>query len=261
MLVDNRRTVDHSQMKLGKRIKKVDTRTLMLARYLDLTLLPPTPASFSWIPAGVTDFGEMLNDTLGDCTCAEIGHQIQVWTAANKNMVTPSDAAVVAVYSAVSGYDPATGQNDDGCYIIDVLNYCRNTGMGGDKIFAFAEIQPWMQDHLKKAIFLFGGIDIGIDLPIDAQTQVIWDVDHTTDFNGSGAPNSWGGHSVCAIAFSPVGLYVITWGQLKFITWRWWIAYCTETYGIISNDFIANGQTPAGFNLALLQSDLNLIGK
>ncbi len=261
MIVDYFKIVDHSQMKLGKRPQRKDRRTLDLRKYLNLTILPPTPISFSWDDPAITDWGMYGNDTIGDCTCASCAHQIMSWTDDNKKLVTPKEADIITAYSAVSGYDPTTGANDNGAVIIDVLNYWRNAGIGGDKILGYAGILPWMEDHLKKAIYLFGSIRLGAGLPIDAQSQNVWDVSHGTDFNHSGAPGSWGGHDIPVIGYNQEFVKIITWGAVKAVSWRWFIAYVTECYAVISMDFILNGQTPAGFDLALLQNDINLIGK
>ena len=65
----------------------------------------------------------MENDQIGDCTCAAAGHLIMEWTAnAGKKMVMPTDKQIVAAYSAVTGYNPETGANDNGAVEIDVLN-------------------------------------------------------------------------------------------------------------------------------------------
>src|SRR5215471_10150806 len=69
---------DHSKMKLGRKAVKTDTRTLMLGNYLASTL-PPPPAAYDQTK-GVTGWGMMMNDTLGDCTIAGLGHAVQVWT-------------------------------------------------------------------------------------------------------------------------------------------------------------------------------------
>jgi hypothetical protein len=262
MLIDYEKVVDHSRRKLGKLQQRKDRRTLDLRKYLDLKMLPPTPISYSWDDPKVTDWGMMGNDNAGDCVEACGGHQIQVWTDATGAMRRPTDTQIIADYTAMSGYNPATGANDNGTVIIDYLNYWRNTGLSsGDKILAYTAVMAWMQDHIKKSIFLFGGVCVGAGLPIDAQTQNVWDVSLSTDFNGSGAPGSWGGHCFTIIGYNQEFVAIITWGALKAVSWRWFIAYITEIYPVINMDFILNGKTPSGFNLALLQSDLNLIGK
>jgi hypothetical protein len=70
---------DHSNMKLGRKAIKTDTRTLALGKYLKPSL-PAPPPSKDWT-RGITAWSMMLNDKLGCCTIAGIGHAIQVWSA------------------------------------------------------------------------------------------------------------------------------------------------------------------------------------
>ncbi len=87
---------DHSNMSLGLKAVKTDTRTLRLARYLT-EVLPPAPSSRDWTPA-VSAWGMMLNDNLGDCTIAALGHAIQVWSANRYREITLPDTAILAAY-------------------------------------------------------------------------------------------------------------------------------------------------------------------
>jgi len=66
--------VDHAREKLGKKPARHDPRTLQMANYL---ALPAFPASRDWTNKAKPAWGMMLNDQLGDCTCAAIGHIIQ----------------------------------------------------------------------------------------------------------------------------------------------------------------------------------------
>src|SRR6266700_2460889 len=61
---------DHSNMKLGRKAIKTDSRTLALGNYLKPSLPPPPPAK-DWT-CGVTEWGMMGNDKLGDCTIAGV---------------------------------------------------------------------------------------------------------------------------------------------------------------------------------------------
>jgi len=101
--------VDHSGMKLGKQSPRHDPRTLQFAKYLHAFELPTPPASVDWSPAVTVPWGMMHNDTVGDCTCAAAGHLIMEWTANVGAETTPSDEAILAAYSAITGYDPSTG--------------------------------------------------------------------------------------------------------------------------------------------------------
>jgi hypothetical protein len=256
---------DHSAMRLGKKTPKLDERTLRLSRYLKLAELPPPPESQDWTH-GITDWGVMKNADIGDCTCAAAGHLIMDWTANVGDEVIPSDDDIVTAYSAVSGYDPATGLNDNGAVELDVLNYWRTTGIAGHKIQAYATLDVANQDYVKASVVLFGGCYIGLALPLTAQTQDVWDVVHESvwskmeqffGIDDPSTPGSWGGHAVPIVGYNPTGPVCITWGAPKQLTWSFWGRYCDECYAILSPDWLnANQVDPAGVDLATLESDL-----
>jgi len=81
---------------------------------------------------------------------------------------------VLDLYERVSGYDPATGANDNGAVELDVLNQWRQVGIGGHKIGAFVAVSPSDAREVKEAIYLFGGVYIGISLPLAWQGQSAW---------------------------------------------------------------------------------------
>ncbi|HXS37414.1 MAG TPA: hypothetical protein VN721_11990 [Flavipsychrobacter sp.] len=252
--------IDHSNMPLGKQTARHDPRTLQFANYIVAEALPAVPQSYSWTN-NITKWGMMANDRIGDCTCAAAGHLIMEWTADNKAMVTPSTKDIIKAYSAVTGYDPKTGDNDNGAVETDVLNYWRKAGIASHKIMAYAGLEPHNHNHIQEAVYLLGGCYIGLSLPISAQTQKIWSVP-PGGATGKGAPGSWGGHAVPVVAYDQRQLTVITWGALKKMTWEFWDTYCDEAYGIISTDFVNGKKAPSGFDLAALQQDLKqLVGK
>lgn len=243
--------IDHRPIRLGKLPAKHDPRTLKLAAYLPAEL-PPIPAEHAWSP-GVDGWPMFRNDTVGDCTCAGAAHQVRTWTGNEKPpAIALSDADVLAMYSAVTGYDPADPESDQGAYLLDVLKYWRATGCAGHKIGAFAQV-PLKQELVKAAIYLFGGVYVGLLLPITAQSQAVWDVETTA---GDGQPGSWGGHCVAIVDYDNEGLTCATWGELRRMTWAFFATYCDEAYAIISPDWIQDGQSPSGLNMAALQSDL-----
>jgi hypothetical protein len=204
----------------------------------------------------------MLNDTLGDCTCACAGHMIEQWTTYAGSAVTPPDNSILQAYEAVGGYNPADPNSDKGAVILDVLNYWRNTGIANDKIMAFASLEPKNHTEVMDAVVLFGNCYLGVQLPVTAQDQTVWAVPPGGP-TGQGAPGSWGGHAIPIVAYDTRGLTVVTWGALKRMTWGFLDAYCDEAYAVLSQDWInkVTMLTPAKFDLATLEADLNLIGK
>jgi hypothetical protein len=252
--------VDPKKLKLGKLPVRHDPRTLLFASYLT-TALPAPPASFNAATKVGSSWGMMDNDQIGDCTCAAAGHLIMEWTASTKaRMVTPTDAQIVAAYSAITGYNPTTGANDNGANEIDVLNYWRQSGIAGHQISAYAALEPGNHTHVMDSVYIFGGCYIGLSLPLSAQSQTQnnqpWSVP-PSGTTGDGKPGSWGGHAVPVVAYDARSLTVVTWGALQTMTWGFWTAYCDEAYALLSPDYLTGKNvTPGGFELKQLQADL-----
>lgn len=237
---------DHSRMKLGKKPRRFDQRTLRLARYLTPALPPPPPSVTN--SQGITAWGMMLNDNLGDCTIAGVAHAIQVWTLSQGSEVTVPDSTVLQYYEQWDGYNPSNPASDQGGVELDVLNDWRQQGFAGHSLMAFADPDPQDKLHVQQAVALFGGLYIGVELPLSAQTQDVWDV----DTGPNGKPGSWGGHCVFVPGYDATGLTCITWGAPKKMTWGFWGTYCDEAHALLSPDW----QPPAGFDMAALQADL-----
>jgi hypothetical protein len=204
----------------------------------------------------------MANDHLADCTCAAAGHMIMCWTAnAGPAMAAITEADVVSAYRAVSGYDPATGVNNRPVQALDVLAYWRATGIAGNRIGAFAALEPGNHEHIRTAVYVFGGCYVGFHLPLSAQQQRVWAVP-PCGLTGSGAPGSWGGHAVPVVAFDNHGVTVITWGAPKRVTWGFVEHYCDEAFALIDHAFLSGDrQTPAGFDIEALRKDLASLGQ
>jgi len=248
-------TTTIAAQKLGKLPVRVDVRTLALARYVDTSKLPKPPASFDEM-AHVHDWPMYANDKIGDCTCAAAGHMIEAWTAAARGKATEiSEHAVLAAFDKVKSVDPETGEA--GAVELDVLNYWRKTGIGGHKIGAFARVSVHDATLVRAGTYLFGGLYLGLALPITAQNQDIWD--WTGSLHGDAAPGSWGGHAVDVVGYDTHSVTIVTWGALKQMTWPFFDRYCDEAYAILSTDYLAKGKAPSGFDLEALKEDLTLV--
>jgi hypothetical protein len=151
--------------------------------------------------------------------------------------------------------DPFSGE--EGAYELDVLRYWRKTGIGGHRIGAYARVTVYDQRLVHTAAWLFGGLYIGLQLPLSAQTQPVWD--WTGSLVGPARPGSWGGHAVDVVRYDRNGVTVVTWGRLQEVTWSFWARYCDEVYCLISDDFLTKGKAPNGFDLAALEADLALV--
>jgi hypothetical protein len=258
------------KIKLGKKGVRHDDRTLRFEDYLIHTRMPHPPPAKHWSQVVKGPWGMMKNDVAGCCTISAAGHAALLWSsAAGKPKVIP-DPEIIKAYTRVTaaendgrGYDPATGANDNGCYELDVLNDWRQNGVGGDKLGAFAALEPKNYDHVKDSISIFALTYIGLALPLSAQAQTdagkVWSVP-TYGTARDGAPGGWGGHAVPVVDFDRFGLVCVTWGQLQRMTWNFWRAYCDEAYCLISQDFFSGNLSASGFNLQAMTDDLRQIG-
>lgn len=230
-------------VKLGKLPPKHDVRTLALARYT--AGLPPAPAAVDWTGKLVAPLGQMGNDQRGDCTCAGMGHAVQVWSANCGTQVTIPDADILKAYEDACGYNPASPSTDQGGVELDVLKWWRKNPIAGHSIDGFASVQPGSIADVKDAIWLFGGAYLGIELPETAQSQDIWAKTGSPSLmrwlgfhsHPDPAPGSWGGHCVFACAYDNRGLTCITWGMLKRMSWDFFATYCvTPETRILADD-------------------------
>lgn len=245
-----------TRVKLGKLPARTDVRTLRLAHYVNRAKLPPPPPDLD-LAAAVPDWPMYANDRIGDCTTAAAAHMIEAWTAPTRgHAVEVSEHAVLAAFDKVKQVDPRTGE--EGAVELDVLAYWRKRGIGRHRIGAFARVPVWDHRLVRAAAFLFGGVYIGLELPLTAQRQSTWDWTHRLD--GPAKPGSWGGHAVDVVGYDRHALTVVTWGRLQELTWSFWDRYVDEVYAIISVDFLDEaGETPSGFDLAALKADLALV--
>lgn len=254
-----------SDYKLGKQPFRSDPSDLHLRNYLNLTVLPPLPATFghlNLIPTG--GWGMLGNDMLGDCTIAGALHATMAWCAEGAGQdVTGLFTKELAVdlYSAITGYSPNRPGSDQGALIRDIIDFQINQGMPDTNHKVHKIAAKLLIDHrnIKEvlyAMYLFGDVELGIQVPSSAQQQFRegkpWMV----------VPGDYieGGHDVPAMAFDGEYINVVTWGSVQRMSFDFFRTYCDEAWVKLSPDML-NGQglSPEGFNLAQLQADLNVL--
>lgn len=217
---------DGRTVKLGRIQRPQKEGVPLLRQFLRLEKLA--------VPAEV-DYGEKASKSIaqalgnfdwGDCVIAGKGHSAGIWTANDPDsggeLVSNDD-------ECVTQYHQICGRGDPGCVITDVLDWWRDKGMtfGGktSRIVGYVGVDPSAADYLKAAIWLFGCITFGIDLPgewASAPEGGLWDV--TTS-------RIVGGHDVTGFAYNKVGVKIATWGGVRTITWaalaaKKWVSEC-----------------------------------
>lgn len=237
-----------------------DPRTLKLSRYKLPAVQAPTACDYS---DAVADWLMFKNDSLGNCAIVGPAHQEMGWTfLSDVPDFTPTLQQVLDEYTAVSGFNQATGANDNGCVLLDVMNRWNKVGLfGGRKIDGFVGVTPSNHEMVAMGIYLFGSLTVGLRLPLAAQTQDIWTAPsrfHRRRMRGQWAPDSWGGHCVELCAYDAEGVTAITWGAKKKILWDFIDLYCDEGYNPLSPDWMnkASGDAPNKIAYAQLTADL-----
>ena len=250
-------------VKLG-RLKTPKARraeNFKLGKYI--TTLPTAPASVKYSPPVVAagGYGMLCNDKLGCCVVAGAMHLGMTWTDQHgTTMKIPSDAEVIAAYSAIGGYVPGDESTDNGCDMLTALNYWRQTGItaGGTlhQIGGFAEVNHKDPAELAAALWLFGGLFVGIELPAGFQGLTSW-TRVPNQHKGKWAPDSWGGHCVIFVDDVNELLQTVTWGELV-PTDNTALPYVDEVYAVFSQEMLdpTSGKCPAGFSQAVLIADL-----
>lgn len=246
---------------LGKLPKRYDPRNLKLRDFLSPGVLPAPPLARDWFAGLPTNTGDLGNDSVGNCTTAAAGHQLQAWTQqATGTPLAVTTQQAIAAYSAVTGYTSTSPTSDRGAVIADVLDYWQSTGIAGHKIGAYLEVDHTDQNAVETAINLFGGVITGIELPVAAKQQIggVWT--GAASPTGDAAPSSWGGHCAAFAKYDYTGPTCITWGLQQEADWLWWQQYVDECWAIVSLDWLeTDGAAPNGFNVAALNAALAAI--
>ena len=108
----------------GRKAPKAETLAKIpgLSKYLKgpLNSLPTPPSGIDYSVAAQSCLSQVMgNDTVGDCTCAGAGHALGLWTGNAGDLVTLTREQVLAMYSAITGYNPSDPSTDQGANEVD----------------------------------------------------------------------------------------------------------------------------------------------
>lgn len=244
---------------------KLGEKRLHLRDYLARgASLPTPPASVDYSVKGAAALSNVFeNDALGCCVISGLYHVLGVATGnASGTPFIATDAQILADYGAIGGYNPADPSTDQGCDEVTALNYWRDTGCAdGSKLAGYALIDQSNLQELQIALWLFGNLYYGFELP-DAWTATM-PSDSNFTWDAAGAPDPNQGHCVMSASYNGPTFGVGTWGLYGALTGAAIAEYGAPAnggavYAILTPDWIAQGQTlaPSGVDWASLQADL-----
>ena len=244
--------------------------TFKIKNYM-LASLPLPPMQVNYASGAQPALGEMyLNDILGNCVIACMGHVGGVFlgNAGGKLYLTP--AQITTLYSAIGGYVPGDPSTDNGCDIPTALNYWTQVGLlkgntPPHKIKMSMAVDATNKQEVQTAIWLFENLITGVNLPDKWVSSMPSVNGWTWDVAGNPDPNN--GHCFPCIGYSGKGLEISTWGMLGTLTYEALTKYMVlsaggELHTVLSEEIIIKGQTkaPNGFNWTQLLADWAMMG-
>jgi hypothetical protein len=207
-------------MRLGKRAPS-NKPALMLTDFLT-GLVPAVPVTADHF-AGVSSWDLGRNDAFGTCGPTSVANSLRLVTYGLTGMmysVTFNDIADLYRRSGNPSFNPNLpagdpSQDDNGVDMQTMLGALLAGGIGGRKPLAFAKIAAGDMDTMDKAIALFGGVNLGLNLDTAQQTQT-----STGTWSYIQGSSNWGGHAVLSGRYNnPDGTLadrtgVVTWAQV-----------------------------------------------
>jgi len=209
--------------------------------------LPPPPSTCAVPSAAYPMDG---NDKYGDCTMAGVAHLMEAWNASFKQgAAVPSEQQIVAEFLKLNG-----GGADTGLVEANVLARWHREGLFGEKIAAYAPVDPKDILAIHQAIAEYGGCYLGIQCPQSAQEQFT---------NGEpwtyvpGSPTE--GHCIVGLGYDETHVECATWGGIAHVTYPFFAHYLDEAWAILSEQLVAAKKDDLGIALETLQADLEKV--
>lgn len=253
-------------MKFGRMPRGRDPRVPHLSALIAGLKLPPAPdVDYT---GGLSNFGVMLNDRLGDCPSAAFYHSKQTMSYASTGvMVTEPDSCVLDLYERACGYNPGNPLTDQGGSEQVVLTYLSAFGAllsngSREKLLGFVEVDPRNIDDVFRTVFDCGGVYTGFIVP-QWLADAVQNDDALPPVWKEIGPASSESHAIWCPGFRRADgvIRFISWGDVYDMSVEFWAAFVDESYGLLSNDWIKNtGRTPAGMTMQQLEAAMAALG-
>ena len=196
------------------------------------------------------------NGTYGDCTIAGVAHCIEAWNyGLHQGDPIPDEQQVVQTYFDLTGGED-TGLNES-----EVLKTWQREGLFGEKIAAYAPVNPRHLLELHQAVAFYGGCYLGIQCPESAQRafQRQEETGHVVPWVYEGEETE-DGHCVVALGYGPNGgLHCATWGGIAVLEASFLAHYLDEAWCILPHQLIEAKKDSLGLDLESLEQDLKRV--
>lgn len=231
--------------------------------------LADAPAQINWFEAptptgGLPEWNDDVlgNDKCGDCVYAAIAKMLMLQSQLAGFPIHITTDQVLNEYHIGTGFDPATGYNDNGAVLREVCDHGRNFGLFGSKFAAYLFVNPLDKLEWQWAMNRGGGLLLGFSLPkkwssmTDDQGNPDWTVPADGWKAGEG-PGEGGGHAV----FSHATNGCVTWGLSGNFSDQFVGTCCDEAVMLITPEWEQrNGSTPCGLAYSDVLADARARG-
>ena len=209
------------------------------------------PGVIDWT-ANVPSYPMYLNDELGDCAEAGLGHAVQSVTAATGTIITPTDADILALYET-QGYVPGNPATDQGTNLQNLLTLVlQPTAGAAPSPPASRSCGLVHRQHAGLPVLLQDGLRGG-QLPRLGHDPV----PVRQPWVPVAGDQIEGGHCIVLeeVTEGMDQLTWITWGAKQRSNRAWWRAYASEAWVIVTPQVLAD--PPPGLNAASLMGEFH----
>lgn len=252
-----------ARYKLGKLPAKRPVGVVALSDFLDKASTWPEVPPQGWEAAvNPTDWGMLGNDSVGDCSIAGLMHLIQAQSANAGTPLQGTTPQALALYSAITGYNPDDPSTDQGAVLSDVLAYVQKNGVemrGADgstttvEVVGYAALDITSVAQLRYATYLFGGTYLGIQCPEQCEEDL-------ENWNFAAGLPIAGGHCIVRAGEGSAGGKIVSWGQVIPFSNDFWTGYGDEAWCVITKAWLnAQGKSPTGLDLDGLVSAMKAV--
>jgi len=215
---------------------------------------------FALDPAQLNILG---NDQYGDCVEAAAMHFAQNETANTGDPLTPTTEQTLALYTAVTGFNPSDPSTDQGTDPETLLAYWKSTGIpindaSGKEVmhtitgWASLDITSWAQ--LRYAAYTFGGLFLAINCPQSAE-------DNTNNWNVIPGSPIVGGHGINMTGQGALGCKIDSWGLVIPATQAFMRNYLVSAFAVVTPFWLnKQSKSPSGLDLDGLLAAMKACG-
>lgn len=248
---------------------------VVLKQQPGITIAPPASVDwYSGVPAA--SWGMLANGPdnsiapgysgCGDCTVASAAHIVDqvAWYAQGSLAAPVTSMQTLLGYEAISGYNPNTGQNDNGATLQSALQWWAKNGLAGYKPSGYAQIDVTNLPLIKQCIDFFGAVYSAFTVPAAFQTQ--FDAGQPWDLPTTRAGQQIdGGHAVPLVGYDASYLYCVSWGAVQKITYPAFAKYWSPSeqgeawVAVLPQLIETTGKTPSGLDTATANADFQAL--